>query len=97
MPFVFHCVQTENGIEFNFDLSSWGKEKGSAFEDDACRSGGWIGEYCMSIVILTGNQVRELSRNATSSSFQNVDTKQKEKRHFEDEDDASETTWSRRK
>jgi hypothetical protein len=34
MPFVFQCVQTEKGIEFNFDLSSWGKEKGSAFEDD---------------------------------------------------------------
>jgi hypothetical protein len=34
-----------------------------------------------------------MSRNATSSSFRNVDTKQKEKRHFEDED-ASEMTTS---
>jgi hypothetical protein len=163
MPFVFQCVETEKGIEFNFDLSSWGKEKGSAFEDDASfdvwttkindfmktrqltaettlveavdglvsklyvhRDLDWrhvgllpqlsFSDENQSEEIIIGMkpvlidlssvellesqelawqemqpQVEELSRNATSSSFRNVDTKQKEKRHFKDED-ASETT-----
>jgi hypothetical protein len=34
IPFVFLCVENENQLSFDFDLSSWGKPDGSSFTND---------------------------------------------------------------